>query len=89
MRKIKYKLEIGFCGCDDEGVMEVTEAEFQRMDQIIEDMSLEWSSSWEGDTRLYEEEWDSMSDGYEEYYANCSGSWEEISDEEYEEWQSL
>lgn len=83
MRKIKYKLEVGFCGCDDEDVMEI-EGSDAEIDSIVYEMAQEWATNWEGDQRLYDD-WDEET--VESFYENVCGSWEELSDEEFEEYQ--
>lgn len=82
MARIKYKLEIGYAGCDEEDEIEVdddmTDEEIQSM---IDEMAQEWASSWEGDTRLgwndemTEEEYEQEC---EFFYENVCGYWEYV-----------
>lgn len=81
MRYIHYTLEIGYCGCDDEGVIAVDDdMEHDAIDMMVNDMAQDHASGWEGDSRLgWDDEWDVDSEEYEEYtslfYENVSGSW--------------
>ncbi len=80
MRKIRYDLDIGYPGCNDEGVMEVednmTDAE---IDDMVNDMAAEHGNSWEGDERLgwwsdmTEEEREEENEYFRE---NVCGSWQ-------------
>lgn len=90
MRKIRYQLEIGYCGCSEEDVTEVPDSLTNReIDDMVHDMAMEHASSWEGDERLgwssdmtdqeYQEE-------TERFYQNVCGSWEFISDQEAEDY---
>lgn len=90
MRHIKYHLEIGYCGCDEEGVMPVEDSlTDDNIDEIVDSMAHEHAQAWEGDERLC---WDSdMSDeeyieATEHFYDNVSGSWHWATDEEKEDY---
>ena len=85
MRKIRYSLEIGFAGCQDEGVMEVDdEISEQEIEDVLNEMALNWASGWEGDERLFsEEEWEEEG-ASENFYENVYASFEFIPlDEEF------
>ncbi len=80
MRKIRYNFEIGYAGCDEEGVTvvpdEMTNAE---IDEMVYDMAQEYAASWEGDSRLgFEDEMtQEEADEYRDaFYEGVSGSWQ-------------
>ena len=83
MRKIEYSLEVGFAGCQDEGITEVqddmTNAE---IDIMIHFMALENAVSWEGDERLYDEEQWANLEFVEQYYAEIYGTWEFVTEDD-------
>ena len=79
MRKIYYKLDIGYTGCGYEGVSTVADdMPDSEIDEMVNDMALQWAESWEGDSRLG---WDDdMTDEEQEqqtedFYQNVCGSW--------------
>ncbi len=82
MRKIEYKLDIGYCGCGDEGETKTTDdMTDEQIDHMVNDMAHEWASQWEGDIRLCWDE-DMTEEEYDEatqsFYEGVSGSWTEI-----------
>jgi hypothetical protein len=86
MRYIKYNLEIGYAGCDDEGIISVpNDYDNNDIDNMVHDMAMEHASSWEGDERLC---WDSdmsedeYNEATEHFYDGVCGSWEWVTDEE-------
>lgn len=83
MKRIAYILEVGFCGCQSEGTMEVSDDMTPGdIDSLIWEMAREHGQSWEGDTRLYsEEEWENP-DTVEMFYEGCYGSWTVVGSEE-------
>ena len=92
MRYIKYNLEIGYYGCNDEGVTTVddgmTDAD---IDEMVNDMAQEHAASWEGDERLGFDNFDDVGeDEYQQqvdsFYENVCGSWEFITEEEAKEY---
>jgi hypothetical protein len=84
MRKIRYKLDIGYAGCGDEGTETVpddmTDAD---IDAMVQDMAQEHAASWEGDNRLC---WDEdmseedYQDATEHFYEGVCGSWSFVLD---------
>ena len=79
MRKIDYVLDIGYCGCQDEGTTTVPDdMTDHEIDIMVNDMAVEWAGSWEGDERLgfdpdgSEEE---QAQEAEHFYEGVSGSW--------------
>lgn len=85
MRKIKYNLEIGFCGCNEEDEMEIDDdMSDEDISNMINNMANEYAVGWEGDTRLGwedgmdEEEYDEVT---ERYYEGVYGAWEFIDGE--------
>ncbi len=86
MRRISYKLDIGYSGCQDEGETlvndDMTNAEISEM---VNDMAIEWANSWEGDSRLgWEEEMteEENEEQTDSFYENVEGSWEFVTGEE-------
>lgn len=83
MRYVRYSLEVGFCGCNEEGVMAFDDKDFVHVQETLDAMAQDHATSWEGDTRLYdEEEWAEMAD---DFYSNVYATWDEISEEEYKD----
>ena len=81
---IYYKLEVGFCGCEDEGVIEVEDGTSDRdLDELVHEMAMEWATNWEGDERLYDE-WDE--DTVETFYENVYGNWRPATEDEIEDY---
>lgn len=82
MRKISYKLEIGYPSCSDEGEAEVDDnMNNDEIDTMVHDMAQEYGASWEGDERLaWDEEMseDEYEDATESFYENVEGSWKFI-----------
>lgn len=77
MRTIAFNLEIGFCGCNDEGTMTVpddmTDTE---IDEMVHEMAMEHAQSWEGDERLgFGDEDQDEEEFTEQFYEGVSGSW--------------
>lgn len=91
MRYIKYNLEIGYCGCDDEGVTTIPDNyDDGDIDMMVNDMANEHAASWEGDERLgfsYDADYDSeeYQEEVDSFYANVSGSWDFITEEKAKE----
>jgi hypothetical protein len=84
MRTIKFELDIGFCGCGDEGTMTVsddmTNAE---IDEMVHDMAMDHAQSWEGDERLgWGNEDEDQDEVTEQFYENVGGSWQFVENEE-------
>lgn len=84
MRTIEFQLDIGFCGCGDEGTMIVSDdMTNDDIDQMVHDMAMEWAQSWEGDERLG---WGNEDEDQEEvtdmFYQNVCGSWKFVEPEE-------
>ncbi len=80
MRKIRYDLDIGYPGCNDEGVMEVPDGMCPaEIDEMVNDMAAEYGNSWEGDERLgwssdmTEEEHEQENESFRE---GVCGSWQ-------------
>jgi hypothetical protein len=90
MRYIKYNLEIGYCGCNDEGVLPVPDGmPNNAIDDMVNSMAQEHASSWEGDERLGftspddEDYTDELAEQeVEDFYANVDGDWEFITEDE-------
>ena len=85
MRTIKYNLEIGYCGCNDEGTTTVPDSMSNSdIDQMVYEMAMEHAQGWEGDERLAwdsdmtEEEYDQAT---EWFYENVCGSWEFVEED--------
>ena len=71
---IKYHLEVGYCGCDDEGVINIPSDREHEIDNIVNDLAMNWAEQWVGDTRLMdEEEWE---ENEENFWGDVGGSWE-------------
>lgn len=78
--KILYTLEIGFFGCGDSGYLEYPDDTPEDLiERDVNELALEWASSWQGDTRLYsEDEWDEMGEEAFEFYEGAYGTWEVV-----------
>ena len=93
MRYIKYGIDIGYCGCGDEGVISVPDNyDDNNIDMMVNDMAHEYADSWEGDQRLgfdddvSEEEYEQQ---VEDFRANVSGWWEWATDQDLDDYLML
>jgi hypothetical protein len=82
MRTIEYELDIGFCGCGDEGTIQVPDdMTNSEIDEMISNMAHEWADSWEGDSRLgFTEDANeaTMEEESDSFRENVCGSWKFI-----------
>lgn len=94
MRRIKYYLDVGYCGCGDEGVIVVPD-NYDRgdIDMMVNDMAQEHAALWEGDTSLGfteygDDDWteELAEEERDNFYANVSGHWEWATDADLEEY---
>lgn len=88
MRYIKYYLDIGYAGCDDEGIIidahDMNDAE---IDEMVNDMAHDWADSWEGDERLcFGNEDEDQEEVTADFRAGVSGWWEEATQDDLEEY---
>jgi hypothetical protein len=94
LRKIYYELDIGYCGCDDKGIIEVgDDMSDADIDDMVHEMALEHAASWEGDERLGFSNPDDFEGGYDSdeyqqevdnFYDNVCGSWRDATPEDLE-----
>lgn len=84
MKKIAYKIDIGYHGCGDSGTIEVPDdTTDDEINRIVEEMTMEHAASWEGDERLgwgsemSEEEFEQET---EFFYENVSSDWHWVED---------
>lgn len=77
MRTIIYELDIGFCGCGEEGTMEVSDTMTDKeIDEMVHEMAIQHAQSWEGDERLgFGNEDEDQEEVTDEFYQNVCGSW--------------
>jgi hypothetical protein len=85
MRKIKYTLDIGYCGCQEEDTMVIPDdMTDNEIDTMLDEMVHQYADSWEGDSRLgfdpdaSEEEQEDHAHSFRE---GLSGYWEEVADD--------
>ena len=82
MAKIYYELDVGYCGCGDEGVIDVGDMPEKSYDDLVNEMALEWANQWVGDERLMsEEEW---KEDEESFWGNVGGTWEPYDPEKHD-----
>ena len=84
MRQIAYDLDIGYCGCNEEGVMEIEDTMTDKeIDDMVHDMALDHAASWEGDERLgWGSEDEDQDEITQQFYEGVSGSWRWVTDTE-------
>ena len=95
MRHIVYTIDVGYCGCGDDGIATVTDDMSNAdIDNMVNDMAHEHANQWEGDYRLAWDE-DMSEEEYEEatdmFYENVCGSWSWATAEDLENygWNSV
>lgn len=94
MRHIKYYINIGYCGCDEEGVTTVPDNyDDGDIDRMVSDMAYDYAESWEGDTRLgftdyNDDDWteELAKEERDNFYANVGGHWEWATEKDLEEY---
>lgn len=86
MRKIYYEIDVGYCGCGHEDTTTVDDDMSDgEIDQMVNDLAMDWAQQWEGDERLCwdsemsSEEYDAATD---EFYSGVSGWWRWATDED-------
>ena len=74
MAKIYYEIDVGYCGCGNEGVIEVGEATDEERNAIVQELANSWAEQWIGDERLMSaEEWE---ESEEYFWEGVGGFWE-------------
>ncbi len=91
MRYIKYILDVGYAGCNEEDVMalpdDISDVAIEaNLYEALQDYAQSMEHVAEGYD--WEEGWENEEDK-EYYYENCNYSWEEITEEEYNEFLGI
>ena len=86
MRYIHFYGGTGYCGCDFDEYLAVSDDTFDAtLDSMAEDFAYDNGESYEHVATGWGNGWENE-DEQEDYYQNCWCNWEEISKEEFEEW---